>query len=114
MGGVHRPVEKAVHISILTVPLLASHFHTNDRSPLFCLNTFSMFRKVGKGVSLLGLGHFEDTKSPVILCALGGLCVSILGVLVPPSMFWSEFEIGSVAEPGRELPHIWPQVNKAT
>ncbi|CAM9780961.1 unnamed protein product [Pylaiella littoralis] len=69
----------------------------------------SMFRKVGKGVSILGLGHFEDTKSPIILCALGGLCVSVLGVLVPPSMFWAEFEIGSIAEPGRDLPHIWPQ-----
>ena len=71
-----------------------------------------MFRKVGKGVHALGLGHFEDTKSPVILCALGGLCISILGVLVPPTMFWAEFEIGSIAEPGKDLPHIWPQVNR--
>ncbi|CAM9352397.1 unnamed protein product, partial [Hapterophycus canaliculatus] len=69
----------------------------------------SMFRKVGKGVSLLGLGHFEDTHSPIVLCALGGLCVSVLGVLVPPTMFWAEFEIGSIAEPGKALPHIWPQ-----
>ncbi|CAM9371506.1 unnamed protein product [Ectocarpus sp. 6 AP-2014] len=69
----------------------------------------SVFRKIGKGVSILGLGHFEDTKSPIILCALGGLCVSALGVLVPPSMFWAEFEIGSIAEPGKDLPHIWPQ-----
>ncbi|CAM9358607.1 unnamed protein product [Ectocarpus sp. 13 AM-2016] len=69
----------------------------------------SVFRKIGKGVSILGLGHFEDTDSPIILCALGGLCVSVLGVLVPPSMFWAEFEIGSIAEPGKDLPHIWPQ-----
>ncbi|CAN0122704.1 unnamed protein product, partial [Hapterophycus canaliculatus] len=67
------------------------------------------FRRCTHGVSLLGLGHFEDTHSPIILCALGGLCVSLLGVLVPPTMFWAEFEIGSIAEPGKELPHIWPQ-----
>ena len=71
-----------------------------------------MFRKVGKGVHALGLGHFEDTKSPIILCALGGLCISILGVLVPPTMFWAEFEIGSIAEPGKELPHVWPPVSR--
>ncbi len=69
-----------------------------------------MFRKVGKGVSLIGLGHFEDSQYPIILAALGGVCVSVIGVLVPPTMFWSEFEIGSIAEPGKELPHIWPQV----
>lgn len=71
-----------------------------------------MFRKIGKGVGFIGLGHFEDTHSPIILCALGGLCVSVLGVLVPPTMFWAEFEIGSIAEPGKELPHIWPQVRR--
>lgn len=69
-----------------------------------------MLRTVGKGVNLLHLGAFEDTESPIILCALGGLCVSILGVLVPPSMFWAEMEMGSIAEPGKDLPHIWPQV----
>ena len=72
----------------------------------------SLFRSVGNGVKKIGLGHFEDTKSPVILAALGGLCVSTIGVLVPPSMFWSEFEMQSIAEPGRDLPHIWPQAGK--
>ncbi len=70
-----------------------------------------MFRRIGKGVKFIGLGHFEDTKSPIILAALGGVCVSVIGVLVPPTMFWAEFEIGSIAEPGKDLPHIWPQVN---
>lgn len=73
----------------------------------------SMFRRVGKGVKVMGLGNFDDTRSPVILAALGGLCVSVIGVLVPPTMFWSEFEIASIAEPGKPLPHIWPPVSLA-
>ena len=40
---------------------------------------------------------------------LGGLLVGILGVLVPPTMFWGEFEIRSLADPSHQpLPHIWP------
>ncbi|CAN0041542.1 unnamed protein product, partial [Sphacelaria rigidula] len=68
----------------------------------------SFFRRVGKGVGAIGLGHFENPPAPVILCALGGLSISIIGVLVPPSMFWAEFEIGSIADPSKELPHVWP------
>ena len=60
----------------------------------------------------MGFGSFEDTDSPILLAALGGLCVSIIGILVPPSMFWSEYEIGSIAEPGKDLPYVWPQVSK--
>ena len=40
---------------------------------------------------------------------LGGLLVGILGVLVPPTMFWGEYEIQTLADPiHRPLPHIWP------
>ena len=73
----------------------------------------SLFRAVGKGVKAIGFGYFEDTKSPILVASLGGLCISIIGILVPPTMFWSEFEIGSIAEPGKDLPHIWPQVRNA-
>lgn len=59
-----------------------------------------------------GLGQFADTKYPVVLAALGGLCASVIGVLVPPTMFWSELEIASIAEPGKDLPNIWPQVGQ--
>lgn len=64
---------------------------------------------MGKGVHRIGLGHFEDTHAPVLLAALGGMCISVVGVLVPPSMFWAEFEMDSIAEPGKPLAHIWPQ-----
>lgn len=72
----------------------------------------SVFRSVGKGMNKTGLGQFADTKYPVVLAALGGLCASVIGVLVPPTMFWSELEIASIAEPGKDLPNIWPQVGQ--
>ena len=73
---------------------------------------YSLFRGVAKGVKRVGLGNFETTSRPILLAALGGLLVSTLGILIPPSMFWSESETGVIAEPGTDLPHIWPQVRK--
>lgn len=70
----------------------------------------SFFRRLGNGVGKVGLGHFEDTESPIMLAALGGLCVSVIAVLVPPTMFWAELEMETIASPGKDLPHIWPQV----
>lgn len=75
------------------------------------VNNFSFFRKVGDGIRKTGLGHFEDNKSPIILAILGGLSVSIIGIFVPPTMFWSEFEMETIAVPGTDLPQVWPQVN---
>ena len=74
------------------------------------VHLYRIFRGVAKGVERIGLGDFETTNRPIVLAALGGLSISILGVLVPPTMFWSEFEIGVIAEPGTDLPHVWPPV----
>lgn len=78
-------------------------------------HAYRLFRGVGKGVgvSKIGLGHFEDTHSPVVLCALGGLCISTIAIVVAPTIFWSEFEIDTIAQPGKELPYIWPPVMTA-
>lgn len=82
--------------------------------PLFAPPPYiSLFLCMEKGGYHIGLGNFRNTHAPVFLCALGGLCISVLGVLVPPSMFWAEFEIGSIADPSKELAHIWPPVNIA-
>ena len=35
--------------------------------------------------------------------------IGIIGVLLPPVMFWGEFEIGTLAAPSTALPHIWPK-----
>ena len=39
----------------------------------------------------------------------GGFVIGIIGVLLPPVMFWGEFEIGTLAAPSAALPHIWPK-----
>ena len=40
--------------------------------------------------------------------ALGGLLIGCIGVLLPPVMFWGEWEIQTIAS-GAPLPHIWPK-----
>lgn len=35
--------------------------------------------------------------------------IGVIGVLLPPVMFWGEFEIGTLAAPSTVLPHIWPK-----
>lgn len=47
----------------------------------------------------------------MMLSTLGGFLIGVLGVLLPPTMFWAEFEIGSVADPSKELPNVWPPVS---
>ena len=43
-------------------------------------------------------------------CGLvGGLLVGLLGVVLPPTMFWGEYEINTLAAQDRPLPHIWPK-----
>jgi len=34
--------------------------------------------------------------------------IGLIAVLLPPTMFWSEFEINNMADEGHELTHIWP------
>lgn len=63
-----------------------------------------------KVVKAIGFGDFDTTNRPIVLIALGGLFVSILGVFMPPTMFWSEYEVGAIAEPGKDLPYVWPPV----
>jgi len=40
---------------------------------------------------------------------LGGFLIGVIGILLPPTMFWGEFEINTLANPTRPLAHIWPQ-----
>lgn len=56
---------------------------------------------------LNNIGWGDD---PVKLSIFGGIGVCTLGVLIPQTMFWGEFEmqtIGSLS-PASQLPHIWP------
>ena len=51
----------------------------------------------------------QEHKTPVACGTLGGLLVGALGVLLPPIMFWGEFEINTLADNNRPLPHVWPK-----
>lgn len=48
---------------------------------------------------------------PVALALLGGLGIGTIGVFVPQTLFWGEFEFQTVAalQPTKTLEHIWPK-----
>lgn len=76
---------------------------------------------VGAGIAaLFAHGHWAFVKKlralgitddhPIKLSIIGGIGVCTLGILVPHTFFWGEFEmqtIGSLS-PAADLPHIWP------
>jgi H+/Cl- antiporter ClcA len=53
---------------------------------------------------------FDEHATPIKCGLLGGMIVGFIGFLLPPTMFWGEFELRSFADPKNiPLPHIWPQ-----
>lgn len=66
---------------------------------------FTVFHvTVGKWVTKLRLD-----SNPVKLALIGGVLIALLGMLVPQSMFWGEFEFNAIATLGAaKLTHIWP------
>lgn len=57
----------------------------------------------------LGLLDDENEKA-VPRALLGAVGVAVLGMLVPHTMFWGEFEIGAIAtlSANKALPNVWP------
>ncbi|CAL8470569.1 g10111 [Coccomyxa elongata] len=51
----------------------------------------------------------HEHHAPVKCGVIGGFLIGIIGVLLPPTMFWGEFEINTLANPSSPLAHIWPQ-----
>ena len=51
----------------------------------------------------------QEHHTPVRSGMFGGFVIGVIGVLLPPVMFWGEFEIGTLAAPSTALPHIWPK-----
>ena len=35
--------------------------------------------------------------------------MGLIGALIPPAMFWGEYEMNTLANPDNPLPHIWPK-----
>ncbi|GMH39505.1 hypothetical protein BSKO_07403 [Bryopsis sp. KO-2023] len=59
--------------------------------------------------SLWGKLGLVDCKRPVVTGLVGGIVVGIIGVFLPATMFWSEFEMGTVADDSVPLEHVWPK-----
>ena len=55
------------------------------------------------------LMQLQEHHTPVRSGLFGGFVIGVIGVLLPPVMFWGEFEIGTLAAPSTALPHIWPK-----
>ena len=51
----------------------------------------------------------DEHSAPTACGALGGFVIAVTGMLLPPTMFWGEFELRSMADPTIPLPHIWPR-----
>ena len=51
-----------------------------------------------------------DNKYAVYRALLGSLAVSMIGVLLPHTLFWGEreFEVVAINGPASDLPHVWP------
>eukprot|EP01024_Parvocaulis_polyphysoides_P059062 TRINITY_DN6376_c1_g1_i4.p1 TRINITY_DN6376_c1_g1~~TRINITY_DN6376_c1_g1_i4.p1 ORF type:complete len:548 (-),score=50.44 TRINITY_DN6376_c1_g1_i4:628-2271(-) len=51
----------------------------------------------------------QEHKTPVLSGAIGGFIVCFIGAFLPPTMFWGEFELKTIADPNINLPHVWPK-----
>ena len=52
----------------------------------------------------------QEHHTPVASGLVGGFLIGLIGIFLPPTMFWGEFEIRTLANPGKVvLPHIWPK-----
>lgn len=56
------------------------------------------------------LNAYNIGPDPMKLAIVGGIAVCTLGVLIPQTFFWGEFEMQTIGalEPASKLPHIWP------
>jgi H+/Cl- antiporter ClcA len=62
-------------------------------------------------MSVAGKFQLLDNKNAVYRGLAGATVVCLLGMLIPQTMFWGEFEFQTIATMGNtsELVHIWPQ-----
>ncbi|KAK9829338.1 hypothetical protein WJX72_005245 [[Myrmecia] bisecta] len=51
----------------------------------------------------------QEHHTPILSGLSGGLLIGVIGVLCPPTLFWGEYEIQTLADPSHPLPHIWPK-----
>jgi H+/Cl- antiporter ClcA len=71
---------------------------------------FAFVKFHGKVMKFFESHKLMEPSHPVQRALLGATAIIILGLLIPQTMFWGEFEIGTIAtmSPASSLPHIWP------
>ncbi|CAM9457455.1 unnamed protein product [Chrysoparadoxa australica] len=68
-------------------------------------------KAAAKFIEQKGFGAFDDLHAayPLLKTAVGGVLLGTIGIFLPATMFWSEVELASVADPSLPLPHIFPR-----
>lgn len=56
----------------------------------------------------LAVAGLDEHVTPIKAGTLGGIVIGVICMLLPPVMFWGEFELKSFADPAIPLPHVWP------
>ncbi|GMH39649.1 hypothetical protein BSKO_07547 [Bryopsis sp. KO-2023] len=50
-----------------------------------------------------------ESKRPILTGMAGGFVFGVIGIFLPTTMFWGEFEMKTVADTSVPLEHIWPK-----
>lgn len=50
----------------------------------------------------------KEHQTPILSGLTGGMIIALIGIFVPHTMFWSEYEMVTIGDPTAILPHIWP------
>ncbi|CAD7697947.1 unnamed protein product, partial [Ostreobium quekettii] len=50
-----------------------------------------------------------EHKTPIMSGLVGGLLIGLIGIFLPPTMFWAEYEMKTLADNSLPLWHIWPK-----
>ena len=57
------------------------------------------------------VNSFEELEGPIPRAVVGGLGITAIGMLIPHTLFWGEFELETITVAGdsvKTLPHLWP------
>eukprot|EP00210_Caulerpa_lentillifera_P003493 g3333.t1 len=63
-------------------------------------------KMINKTLLYFGL---QEHRTPVKSGFVGGVFIGLIGVFLPPTLFWSEFEMNNMANAGHPLTHVWPE-----
>lgn len=53
--------------------------------------------------------HLVESERPIFAGMFGGLLFGLIGVFLPTTLFWGEFEMETIADDSVPLNHVWPK-----